>query len=359
VLRLWFNRNYATTWHLIGMIRDNPARRPVHVLGSHTDPWSPMLAACDASLAEPDLDTDAYVEWALRTARAEAIDILVPRAHMAALSASRDRFAEAGTTLLCPDADVIDLFADKSRGYAAAAALGLPVPPYRVVQDAIGLRAAYGEFAALAEQVCMKPVSGVGGEGYRRLTAEPLRWDDDLAGEVRSLVRLDDVCRALDADGPRELLVMPFLDGAEVSVDVLADRDGHVHAAVARRHDTRTSRRLRAIVDDPEAQHIAETLVRAHRVAYLSNVQVKYWRGRAYLLELNTRAAGGVFQTALAAVNLPWAAICLAAGWDPGDVRPTVGATYVDVGSYVRLGEPAPDPHRGAGTARTGRPFCD
>jgi biotin carboxylase len=337
VLRLWFNRNYATTWQLIGMIRDNPAGRPVHLLGSHTDPFSPMLAACDRTLAEPDPDPDAYVEWALRTARAEAIDILVPRAHMAALAAARDRFAAIGTTLLCPDADVIDLFADKSRAYAAAAPLGLPVPPHFVVHDADGLRAAYRDCAALADQVCMKPVRGVGGEGYRRLTTDPVRWDDDLAGEARSLVRVDDVCRALDTDGPRELLVMPFLDGAEVSVDVVADAAGHVRAAVGRRHDTAISPRLRTIVDDPQARHIAETLVRAHRVAYLSNVQVKSWRGRPYLLELNTRAAGGIFQTALAGVNLPWAAVCLAAGEDPGELRPTGGARYVDVAGYVPL----------------------
>jgi biotin carboxylase len=324
------------------MIRGNPAGRPVHVLGSHTDPFSPMLAACDRVLIEPDLDPAGYVEWALETAQAEAIDILAPRAHMAALAAARDRFATVGTALLCPDADVVELFADKARGYAAAAALGLPVPPYRVVHDAAGLRAAYHECAAVAEQVCMKPVRGVGGAGYRRLTTDPVRWERDLGGEARALVRLDDVCRALDADGPRELLVLPFLDGAEVSLDVLADASGQVHATVGRRHDTAISPRLRTIVDDPQARHIAETLVRAHRVAYLSNVQVKSWRGRPYLLELNTRAAGGIFQTALAGVNLPWAAVCLAAGEDPGQLRPTAGARYVAVADYVPLdGDPS------------------
>jgi biotin carboxylase len=356
LLRLWFNRNYATTWHLIGMVRDNPARSPVHVLGSHTDPFSPMLAACDRTLAEPDCAADAYVAWALQTAQAEAIDVLVPRAHMAALAAARDRFAAIGTALLCPDADVVELFADKARGYAAAAALDLPVPPHFVVQNAAGLRAAYQECAALAEQVCMKPVRGVGGGGYRRLTTDPVRWHDDLTGEVRSLVRLDDVCRALDADGPRDLLVMPVLDGAEVSVDVLADATGQVHATVGRRHDTSISPRLRAIVDDPGARQIAEMLVRAHRVAFLSNVQVKYWRGRPYLLELNTRAAGGIFQSALAGVNLPWAAVCLAAGQDPGELRPTVGARYVYLGGYVRLSAMLQEP---AGTVGLARPLSD
>jgi biotin carboxylase len=334
--RLWFNRAYATTWHVITMIRDNPDGVPVEVLGSHGDPHSPVLAACDRVLVEPDVGPDDYVAWALDVVAAHQIDILVPRAHMAALAAAHDAFAAAGTRLLCPAADVVALFEDKATGYDAAAALGLPVPPYRVVHDSDGLRAAYTEFAAIADQVCMKPVRGVGGEGFRRLTTDPPRWQHDLAAEVRSLVRVADVCRALDAAGPKDLLVMPFLDGVEVSVDVLADATGRVHAAVGRQHDV-TGGRLRTIVDEPQARSIAETLVRAHQVAFLSNTQVRWWQGRPYLLELNTRAAGGIFQTALAGVNLPWAAIRLALGQDPGALQPAWGATYTEISSYVPL----------------------
>lgn len=337
MVRLWFNRTYATTWHLIGMIRANPEGRSVHVLGSHIDLASPVLSACDRTLLEPAVGPAEYVDWAVATAEAERIDVFVPREHMAALAAARDRFAAVGTRLLCPDADVVELFDDKAAGYRAAAALGLPVPPYRVVHDGAELRDAYAEFAAIADEVCMKPVRGVGGEGYRRLTTEPVAWAADLARELRSLVRLDDACRALDDAGPREVMVMPFLEGTEVSVDVLADSSGQVRAAVGRAHDTQPGRRLRMIADDPAAREMAEVLTPAHRVAYLSNTQVKYWRGRPYLLELNTRAAGGIFQTALAGVNLPWAAVQLALGEEPAPIRPRWGARYTEVASYVEI----------------------
>jgi biotin carboxylase len=336
--RLWFNRTYATTWHLIGMIRANPDGRAVHVLGSHTDGSSPVLAACDQTLIEPRLDPDAYVEWALEVARVEQIDVFVPRANMGALSAARDRFAAIGTRLMCPEADTVELFDDKATAYQAAAALGLPVPPHRVVHTGTELHDAYFDFAAIADQVCMKPVRGVGGEGYRRLTTDPVRWRDDLAHELRSLVRLDDACRALDDAGPRDVLIMPFLDGLEVSVDVLADERGHVLAAVGRQHDDQPGRRLRTIVDHAPAREVATALTGAHRVAYLSNTQVKYWQGRPYLLELNTRAAGGIFQTALAGVNLPWAAIQLALDETPDPIRPRWGANYTEVASYVEIG---------------------
>lgn len=331
--RLWFNRAYATTWHTLNQVR---AQVPDSwILGSHTDPDSPVLAGCDEVLVEPPTGGEEYVDWALEVAARHRIDLLVPREHLGPLAAARTRFESAGTRVMCPSAQTVELFDDKAAAYRLAADLGLPVPPYHVVSDADGLRVAYADCAARAEQVCMKPVRGVGGQGFRRLTTSPLRWRDDLAGEVRSLVRLDAVCGALDRDGPRELLVMPYLDGMEVSVDVLADTGGIVLAAVGRQHHEQSRRRV--IVDNGPAREIAETLVRTSEVAYLSNTQVRWWQDRPYLLELNTRAAGGLFQTALAGVNLPAAAVRLALGEPVGPLVPNFGAEYTDVASFVQL----------------------
>lgn len=331
--RLWFNRAYATTWHQLAMIRSEVP--DTWILGSQRDPHSPVLAACDEALLEPRAD-DEYVDWALAVAERFAIDLFVPREKLAAIAAAREQFAAVGTRLMCPDAATVELFEDKLAGYRAAAELGLPVPPHRLVRTAAELRDAYAEFAAIAEQVCLKPIRGVGGQGFRRLTDKPERWDEDYGGEARSLVRLDAVCGALDRDGPRDLLVLPFLDEHEVSVDVLAGPDGTVHAAIGRRYESNS--RLRVIVDDPAAREIATTLVRTHRVAYLSNTQVRWWQGKPYLLELNTRAAGGLFQTALGGVNLPAAAIRLALGEAIEPIRPTFGARYTQLATAVPLG---------------------
>lgn len=342
--RIWFNRTYATTAHLVAMLRDNPDRRPVRVLASHVDPDSPVLAAADEGYPEPEgLPVDEYVDWALDFTRAHRVDVLVPRAYAAQLADARADFAAAGVALAVPDGDTVRLFADKVAAYRAAADLGLPVPPHHVVTDAAGLRAAYADLRRVAERVCLKPVRGVGGNGYRQLTTGTPDLDD-LLGEARPRADLDQVCAALDAARARRrdvppLLVMPYLPGAEISVDTLADSDGAVLAAIGR---TR-SRRRRLLVDDPAAREIAECLVQAHRVAYLANTQVRYWQGpgdpapRPYLLELNTRAAGGLFQTALSGVNLAWAAVRLALGEDVGPLTPAFGAAFAEVSALVPL----------------------
>jgi biotin carboxylase len=343
MLRVWFNRTYATNRQVIAQLRANPEGRELHVVGTHTDPDSPVLSACDESAAEPDLDAAGYVEWALRFAQARHIDVLVPRAHQVELAEARDQFAAIGTRLLCADAGTLRLFADKAAAYEAATTVGVPVPPHRVVTDAAGLCAAYEQFATIAEWVCLKPCRGSGGAGYRRLSTAPPSMAE-FAGKPGSVVRLQHVCAALDADAAAgrpvaPLLVMPYLTGPEVSVDVVASAAGEVLAAVGR---TRSLRR-RLLVDDVPARRIAEALTAAHRIAYLSNTQVRYWKGpsdpspRAYLLEVNTRISGGLFQTALAGVNLPWTALRLALGERVEPLHPKFGAAFTTLAELVPL----------------------
>ncbi|MEO8887751.1 MAG: ATP-grasp domain-containing protein [Jatrophihabitantaceae bacterium] len=343
MLRIWFNRTYATNSHVIAMLRANPDGRELHVIGTHPDPDSPVLIACDESEVEPELEPAEYVEWALQFARRHQVQVLIPRLYMAELADARERFAAIGANLACADGATVRLFHDKPRAYHAAAALGVPVPPHHVVRDSAGLHAAYQELSAIADTVCMKPTEGVGGAGYRVLTTTPPTLDA-FAGQVRSRAALADVGRALDtaaAEGAPvpELLVMPYLTGPEISVDVLAARDGTVLAAIGRGR----SRRRRLIVDDAPAREVAHALTRAHRVAYLSNTQVRYWQGpddaapRPYLLELNTRISGGLFQTALAGVNLPWAAVRVALGEDVAPLAPRFGAAFTTMSSLVPL----------------------
>lgn len=322
-LSIYFNRTYATNAQVIGMLRANPDGRELRVVGTHVDPGSPVLAACDLAMLEPELTGQAYVDWALEFTREHGIDVFVPRLELAAITAQRDRFAAQGVALLAAPAAAVSLFADKAAAYADAAGRGLAVPPYRVVHDGTELLAAYAEIRELTGTACLKPVTGVGADGFRILTDQSLGLDD-LLGPLPQTVLVQAAADALErarADGlpVPPLLVLPFLTGPEISVDILGDLDGSTLAAIGR---AKYGRR-RVIVDDPGARAMAEALTKAHRLAYLSNVQVRYWQGPAdarplpYLLEVNTRISGGLFQTSLAGVNLPWAAVRLALGQDP------------------------------------------
>ena len=82
---------------------------------------------------------------------------------------------------------------------------------------------------------------------------------------------------------------------------------------------------------------LAAELVEHFELDGLVNVQFRSFEGRPALLEINSRPSGGLYQTALAGVNLPWAAVQVALGHDPGPLRPRLGAQYVSVSSVIPL----------------------
>ncbi|MEV4557251.1 ATP-grasp domain-containing protein [Kitasatospora sp. NPDC049285] len=322
-VRVWLNRTYAENVFFIDLLR--AAQRPVQVLATHVDPDSPVLAAADLGILEPDgLSPDAYVEFALEFCARHDVDVFLPRLHQLAISLRRREFEALGTVLVCPPAAAIALFTSKVDGYEAMDAVGLPTPMWRPARDAAELLAAVEEIEATGAQACLKPASGAGGEGFRVLTREPFSLRR-LAGYVDASVQLDQVLAALDsATEPADLLVMPFLSGPEVSVDCLADPDGRVLAAIGR---TKQGRR-RGFTVDPAYLEPARRLVEEFGVGFLSNVQFRHDRGRPVVLDVNTRPSGGLHQVRLCGLNLPAAAIELALGARP--LLPSTGELTLD-----------------------------
>ena len=341
MLRIWLNRTYATHVHTVAMLRANPDGESVHVTATHRDPHSPVMLTADATEPEPDGEPTAeeYVTWALDLCRRHSIEVFWPAHQLAAVSAARERFQAAGVSLVAAPTEAVTVLDDKAAAYRDAEAAGLAVPPWRLASSGAELRAAYDDLRRLGDVVC-KPVRGAGADGYRVLTDAPLRLAE-LVGPLPARTHLDEAAAALDtAAGRLDLLVMPYLPGPEISVDCLADEVGELLAAVPRSKVVR----LRALVDDPDSVEIARRIVKRHRLASLSNTQLRYWQQpgvdggpRPYLLETNARVAGGIFQTSLAGLNLPWAAVRLAQGQPVSVPEPRLGTTYATVSSLVRV----------------------
>ena len=345
MLNIWFNRAYATTIHTIELLRQNDEGEQLRIFGTHKDMDSPVLAACD--VVEPEVDEavigDAYVDWALGFCTRHAIDVFIPRLHLDTISAAREKFTAIGVAVVAGPAGPGAMLEDKAAAYEDAAAAGLAVPPYEVVTTGQQLVAAYEGLLPLGP-VCIKPVNGVGGAGFRVLSTEPLTLDELLDTPSYSS-RVDEVAATLDAHHAAggtvpPLMLLPYLPGPEVSVDCLADDAGNLLIAVPR---TKISRR-RLLVDDPAAVGVARTIIERHHLSSLSNTQVRYWQNPLtdaqalpYLLETNARISGGLHQTALAGVNMPWAAVQLALGRPVTGPAPTLGVEFTTVSTPVRL----------------------
>ncbi|MEU1284751.1 ATP-grasp domain-containing protein [Kitasatospora sp. NPDC005856] len=316
-VRVWLNRTYAENVYFVEQLRDAP--RPVVVHATHGDPDSPVLAAADHGAPEPaDPAADGYagyVDYALDYCARHAIDVFVPQLHQLAIALARPEFEAIGTALLCPPATAIAAFTSKADGYAAIAGAGLPTPPWWRVRTPGELWDAVERIEDTGRTACLKPTAGAGGAGFRVLTREPYDARRLVGWDHR--VQVEQVAAALAGGGPdtepADLLVMPYLDGPEVSVDCLADRDGSPLTVVGR---TKEGRRRGFTTEECYLEPVRR-LVRATGMAYLSNVQFRSLDGRPVVIDVNTRPAAGLHQLRLCGLNLPWDAVRLALGERP------------------------------------------
>nr|WP_307795577.1 ATP-grasp domain-containing protein [Actinacidiphila acididurans] len=349
----------ATT-QVMRMLRDNPDGTAVRIYATNVDPDAPALSAGDVGEVEPRYVGDAdYAEFALDFCRRHAIDVLVPPRRLGALAGLEERFAAVGTHLMCSPRPAIRVLTNKSRTYEEARAAGVPVPPWRVATDADSFREAVEELAAGGDKVCVKPAGEYSAFGFRILDDGPLRVRDLLAPPlpVASVGAVADALRQAADEGEAvpELLVMPYLDGPEVSVDCLSAPGGRMLAGIARSKVGR----YRHILDDPAPVALARRLVAHFGLAYLSNVQVRHLHGEPVLLEANPRASAGVFQTAFTGVNLPWAAVRLLLHGDAGPLpAPRLGGRIAVTETAVDLSPAAVEAARVVRAASAGGPVA-
>ncbi|GHI98362.1 hypothetical protein TPA0906_02280 [Streptomyces olivaceus] len=342
-VRVWLNRTYAENVFFMDQLRRNPADRAVEIHATHGDPDSPVLAAADTADLEPEgLSPAGYVEYALAQCARRGIDVFVPRLHQSAIVAHRADFEAAGTALLAPPPEAVAVFHDKVIAYEAVRAIGVPVPPWWRVRTADELVRAVEELEERGLRACFKPASGAGGVGFRMVTRDPFSLTH-LNGFPSPSVPLPLVLEALRAaEEPVDWLVMPRLEQPEVSVDCLTGPDNRVRLAVGRtKHGRRRGFTLHEQWLAP-ARRIAE----AFGLHHLSNVQFRMFGDRPVLMDVNTRPAGGLHQLALCGVNMPWAAVRLALGDDPGELEPPfLGQDYTVV-SGPRPLRPVALPHQ-------------
>ena len=328
-VRVWLNRTYAENVFFMDQLRRNPSDRAVEIHATHGDADSPVLAAADTADLEPEgLSPAAYVEYALDQCQRRGIDVFVPRLHQSAIVAHRADFEAVGTALLAPPPEAVAVFQDKVIAYEAVQAIGVPVPPWWRVRTADELVAAVEELEAGGHKACFKPASGAGGVGFRVITRSPFSLMH-LNGFPTPYVQLDLVLDALRrADEPVDWLVMPRLEQPEVSVDCLTGPDNRVRLAIGR---VKNGRR-RGFTLQEQWLEPARRIAEGFGLHYLSNIQFRMFGETPVLMDVNTRPAGGLHQLSLCGVNVPWLAVQLALGEDPGEVAPPfLGQDYTVV----------------------------
>lgn len=306
-LRILINHSLSGAADLIDLMRR--ARPELFVIATHERADTPIRLSADKVLPEPpetrEMSAAAYADWLLGIALKEGAELVLPYRRRDTLAGSRETFASKGVRLLtASDEGVMGLLEDKPTFLSRMGPLGAPIIPFRLFQGLPayeGLRAEGRLFPDHDGDLCVKPSNGIYGAGFRILRD---RLPEGSALSALSTLELPEpVFRGLLAalPAPEPMMLMPYFTGAERSVD-FACLDGRLLGTVSR-VKAGTSQRLH---HDPEGERLAALVTETFRLSGVLNLQtIEDGAGVQRLMEVNSRASGGVGMTGLTNVNLP------------------------------------------------------
>ena len=226
------------------------------------------------------------------------------------ISKHRERF-QGLIDLALPDTDLLDRVRDKGELAATASEIGLNVPTtWRFDEPPTSDQLARVDVPAI-----VKIPRGAGGVGMVRVDRR-----EELATVYEQISKKHGTLP----------LIQEIVEGEDICVTAICDR-GRVHSLMTYRNSHKAASSapgsVRETIAAPAAEQAAETLLSElgwHGVAQLDFM----WDGETepWLIEINPRLFGGVFQTVASGIDFPWILFCLASGLPlPQPVEPELG----------------------------------
>jgi predicted ATP-grasp superfamily ATP-dependent carboligase len=228
--------------------------------------------------------------------------VFIPYLYREDLSRHIKAFEASGVRLLVAGPhDVMTVLENKPQFLTELGDLGIKGTPFLTYDDIDSFQSAWDKMAGSYDALCIKPSRGIYGAGFCVVGPDI----DDLTCMMTSMrhkVSLDLYKSLLSTSKERrEMMLMPYLQGVERSVD-FACLDGELIASVTRRKCGRTQ-----IIEHDEFHHnIARRIVQEFGLSGVLNLQtLEDTNGVPYVLEVNSRTSGGIHKTLHSGVNLP------------------------------------------------------
>ncbi len=306
-MRVWFNHWFSTAYHLINLIKEgNPDK--FTIIGSSWNELAIYKRACDEWFYEPNnLDECEYVEFCLEFCKNNKIDIFVPRRNLVAIVENATRFEEIGVKLFADtNAEKIKMLSDKLSTYDYFKGMNFEcIPEIRVVHSVDEFAKAYKELKDIYSRVCYKLTVDEGARSFRVI--------DDKVNNLSAVlerpgtkISFDNALNVLEQyDFSIPILLMPYLDEVEVSVDCLSTANGNI---MVPRY--KSGSRYCEVILDKEVMAICDRMLNTLQIKMPMNIQFKMRKGKLYLLEINSRMSGGLQLSCKATgINIPSIAI--------------------------------------------------
>ena len=315
MIRIWFNHWFSTAYNFIEDMRKLDEKQQFYFIGSNQRDLCVYKLVCDEFYTEPELDGEAYVQWCLDFCKEHDVNVFFPRKHIVSISASHHLFDEMGITVIADtNAELITTLNDKVRTAELFREHNLcAVPDIMVVNTVSEFEAAYKTLKDKypEDRICFKYAVDEGGTSFRVIDNSM----EGLAALRRSqgakITYADSLRIFSETDKFNDLIVMPYLHGPEISIDSLMTSKGFVGCT-----RVKTGTRCEIVDAASEIIQISKRMAEITGIRHPYNLQLRWHRDKLYLLEVNTRLAGGSFKSNMAGICFPYLAICDAMGLD-------------------------------------------
>lgn len=303
---VWLNHWFSTAYNIINLIKQDESTE-FYIIGTNELDNSVLKQVCNEWYKEPeDAKNKEYIDFCLDFCRAHNVDIFMPHRHLQLVSQYKSKFEDIGVKVMVDDYEIVSILNDKNRAYDYFENHDfIKVPDYYVVETLDDFLHAYHKLESTYGQVCFKFVKDEGGKSYR-LIDNNRKGYASLFKKQNTRMTLDLVVEALsEKERFSPIMVMPFLNGDEISVDCLRTNNGTI--MIPRVKD---STRFEKVKYDPDILFLCEKVLEKTKLECPCNVQFKYLDNVPYFLEVNTRMSGGIHMTCLASgINIPNIAI--------------------------------------------------
>lgn len=270
------------------------------VIASHPQNRPEILSVADYSFVEPG--SGEMLDFMAATISHYGVGLVHVGRKCAWFEMHRQEIEAMGVRLVTGARDVgtFQIADDKVRFAEFMVSSGLPVVPSIKINSAAELRSALSDQPFGDVQMCIKPVTGIYGQGFWRL--------DNNASMTKAITDPDSrrmhpqlYLQAIQNTDFKPQVLMPYLPGPERSIDILIEQ-GEIIAAIGRKKDGP----LQVMEIDGPAYNLALACATKMRADGLVNVQTRNNQyGEPLLLEINLRPSGGIGYSRFSGVSLP------------------------------------------------------
>ena len=305
---------------------------PLQIIASHRHERPEIFEFADTSYYEPykaleDVDniqnegsnnpdqihTESRLprwQFVLEQAQKNNVKVLLTGRNGIDYEAQRDAFTAAGIRLLTGATSVsaLEMIEDKFAFMQHCHTHDIPVAEawrFDNIAELQALLAAHDH-----QPLCVKPVTGIFAQGFWRLDTgkdnherydsfEHLYFTEDKKISTEQFIAAYQHSQMVQ-ELPIPMLLMPYLDGQEYSIDVVCEQ-GEVLAAITRYK----SGKIQHIGYEPSVMAVVIPLIKAFGCDGIVSVQTKADdTGQHRALEINSRPSGGIGYTAHSGVDL-------------------------------------------------------